>query len=133
MRFLRFFSEDYAKLLEERDALQQQVRALELELASRPKGPICYNAGKNIDFAFNFNDPQIRVFSIERNLRQWNGISGLVWTTEIGYYRVDEVGQNIQSPKDEEGHSRIRSWSFICDDEAHNKLVREWKESLNKS
>lgn len=120
MSWLRFISDDYAQLLAERDQLLQDKAELERLLASRPPVPKIedWQAPAGAEFAFNFKDPSIRVFSIERILHSWDGIPAPVWSTYIAYYHADD-------PK-----KTIHNWYFICNQQVHNDIVEMWRKSL---
>jgi hypothetical protein len=61
-------------------------------------------------FAFDFANPDINVFSIERN--GWNTSDE---TTIIGYILSGDIHD-------------VKQWYFCCSREQHNELVKKWVE-----
>jgi hypothetical protein len=67
-------------------------------------------------FAFDFANPDINVFSIERN--GWNTSDE---TTIIGYILSGDIHDDL--------HKRtLKEWSLFCSREQHNELVKKWVE-----
>jgi len=67
-------------------------------------------------FAFDFANPDINVFSIERN--GWNTPDE---RTIIGYILSGDIHDDL--------HKRtLKEWSLFCSREQHNELVKKWVE-----
>jgi hypothetical protein len=71
---------------------------------------------------FNFRDPNVRVFSIERV-----DYGTLNERTVIGYYLQNEIDDPEQAKTDSKGSSKfIHEWYVLLSREGHNKLVEQW-------
>ena len=69
---------------------------------------------------FDFNDSNLRVFSIERV-----GIGTTDERTIIGYYIPSEMNQHTNSKE-----KIIHEWFLLISREEHNRLVKEWSEHI---
>lgn len=67
-------------------------------------------------FAFDFSNPDINVFSIERS--GWNTPDE---RTIIGYILSDDI-------HDDKNKSTLKEWYLLCSREQHNELVNKWLE-----
>jgi len=70
---------------------------------------------------FNFNDPEIVVFSIERVAHNTEDER-----TVIGYYFKRDL-KNADERAPEENKKVIHQWYLVCSRENHAQLVEEWK------
>lgn len=67
-------------------------------------------------FAFDFSNPDIYVFSIERS--GWNTSDE---RTIIGYILSGDI-------HDDKNKSTLKEWDLLCSREQHNELVKKWLE-----
>ena len=67
-------------------------------------------------FAFDFSNPDVNVFSIERS--GWNTSDE---RTIIGYILSGDI-------HDDQNKSTLKQWDLFCSREQHNELVKKWLE-----
>lgn len=72
---------------------------------------------------FNFNDPNITVFSIERTAMH----DPLNERTIIGYYLTADAN-SLKEGTPMSGEKFVREWYLLCSREAHNELVKAFAE-----
>lgn len=71
------------------------------------------------NFVFNFNDPLVRAFSVER----------LDWDTPN---ERTVIGYAFTGITESKSTTKIEEWSFHCSREHHNQLAEEFKAFLKK-
>lgn len=116
-----FKSSAFISLEKQNRAYAEEIENLKLKLHKLEKQyeEITCKDINNRSFAFDFNNTEIKVFSIERLLvtDSWNKN---VPKTVIGFIYKSEP-------------SKSHEWSLRCSSEQHEKLVKQFEDSIKRS